>query len=274
MAAELKVSGRMTVKRLKENFNNEFGGILRVYNGREKADDNATLATIRRNDDAKGGELVCNGNLTVGSFEKKMLEVFGIKVQVASPDDWVLALDGITLAKLKDIPEKTTKADMESLVGYKRKSVEPIEPGNGGTGFDDDEENDENSSDEEYPLIEKLRDAFIVETDYEVYYDAETADEYKKDQFINNIKAQMTDDEVVVFESLQWEGAEAFTKYLEDCPDDFDLRDMIITAAYCSLWDINIDDDDDTRLYEDKQLYYFNDCMDFHYEYEMDIDFG
>lgn len=121
MAAELKVSGRMTVKRLKENFKNEFGGTLRVYNGREKADDNATLASIRRNDDAKGGELVCNGNLTVGSFEKKMLEVFGIKVQVATPDDWMLALDGITLAKLKDIPEKTSKADMESLVAYKRK---------------------------------------------------------------------------------------------------------------------------------------------------------
>ena len=121
MAAELKVSGRMTVKRLKENFKNEFEGTLRVYNGREKADDNATLASIRRNDDAKGGELVCNGNLTVGSFEKKMLEVFGIKVQVATPDDWMLALDGITLAKLKDIPEKTSKADMESLVAYKRK---------------------------------------------------------------------------------------------------------------------------------------------------------
>ena len=122
MAAELKVSGRMTVKRLKENFKNEFEGTLRVYNGREKADDNATLASIRRNNDAKGGELVCNGNLTVGSFEKKMLEVFGIKVQVATPDDWMLALDGITLAKLKDIPEKTSKADMESLVAYKRKT--------------------------------------------------------------------------------------------------------------------------------------------------------
>lgn len=274
MAAELKVSGRMTVKRLKENFKNEFGGTLRVYNGREKADDNATLATIRRNDDAKGGELVCNGNLTVGSFEKKMLEVFGIKVQVASPDDWVLALDGITLAKLKDIPEKTTKADMESLVGYKRKSVEPIESGNGGTGFDDDEENDENSSEEEYPLIEKLRDAFIVETEDEVYYDAESGfvDEEWKDRFINNIKAQMVDDEVVVFESLQWEGAEAFTRYLEDMPDDIDLESMIITAAYCAHKGIDIEYD--TRLYVEPQLYYFNDCMGFHYECETDIDLG
>ena len=129
MAADLKVSGRVTVKRLKENFKNEFGGTLRVYDGRAKADDNATLASIRRNEDAKGEELVCNGHLTVGSFERRMRDIFGIKVQVATPDDWTLALDGITLSKLKYIPEKCSKADMESLVAYKRKAknVESVE---------------------------------------------------------------------------------------------------------------------------------------------------
>ena len=121
--AELKISGRMSVKRLKENFKNEFGGTLRVYDGREKADDNATLASIRRNNEAKGGEYACQGNRTVGRFEREMREIFGIKVQVATPDDWTLVLDGITLAKLKHIPEKTSKADMESLVAYKRKNV-------------------------------------------------------------------------------------------------------------------------------------------------------
>lgn len=123
MAAELKISGKMSVKKLKENFKNEFGGTLRVYDGRSKADDDARLASIRRKDDARVGELVCNGHLTVGSFEKRMLEIFGIKVQVATPDDWTLALDGVTLAKLKDIPEKSSKADMEKLVAYKRKDV-------------------------------------------------------------------------------------------------------------------------------------------------------
>lgn len=122
MAAELKISGKMSVKKLKENFKNEFGGTLRVYDGRSKADDDARLAAIRRKDDAKGGELVCNGHLTVGSFERRMRDIFGIKVQVATPDDWTLALDGVTLAKLKDIPEKCSKADMESLVAYKRKA--------------------------------------------------------------------------------------------------------------------------------------------------------
>ena len=132
--AEFKIDGRMTVRTLKENFKKEFEGTLRVYDGREKAEDNATLASIRKNDDVKGGELVCRASRTVGKFEKEMLEVFGIKVQVASPDDWVLALDGITLANLKNIKKNATKADMEELVAYKRKDkdcTDDLEVGNG-----------------------------------------------------------------------------------------------------------------------------------------------
>ena len=125
--AEFKIDGRMTVRTLKENFKKEFEGTLRVYDGREKAEDNATLASIRKNDDVKGGELVCRASRTVGKFEKEMLEVFGIKVQVASPDDWVLALDGITLANLKNIKKNATKADMEELVAYKRKDKDYTE---------------------------------------------------------------------------------------------------------------------------------------------------
>ena len=53
--AEFKIDGRMTVRTLKENFKKEFEGTLRVYDGREKAEDNATLASIRKNDDVKGG---------------------------------------------------------------------------------------------------------------------------------------------------------------------------------------------------------------------------
>jgi hypothetical protein len=110
----------MTVRTLKESFKSEFGGTLRVYNGRELADDGATLAAIRKVDDVKTGEYVCRANRTVGAFEKEMKEVFGIRIQVASPDDWILALDGITLANLRNIKRNATKADMEELVAYKR----------------------------------------------------------------------------------------------------------------------------------------------------------
>lgn len=123
--AEFKIDGRMTVRTLKDSFKKEFEGTLRVYNGKELADENATLASIRQ-DEAKGGELVCRASRTVGKFEQEMKEVFGIRVQVASPDDYVLALDGITLANLKNIKKYATKADMEELVAYRRKDKSDI----------------------------------------------------------------------------------------------------------------------------------------------------
>ena len=125
--AEFKIDGRMTVRKLKESFKTEFGGTLRVYNGRELADDAATLASIRKIDNVKVGDYICRASRTVGKFEEEMKEVFGIRVQVASPDDYILALDGITLANLKNIKEKATKADMEELVAYKRKEKNVVE---------------------------------------------------------------------------------------------------------------------------------------------------
>ena len=69
--AEFKIDGRMTVRTLKENFKKEFEGTLRVYDGREKAEDNATLASIRKNDDVKGGELVCRASLRSVNLKRK-----------------------------------------------------------------------------------------------------------------------------------------------------------------------------------------------------------
>ena len=115
--AEFKIDGRMKVKKLKEDFFNEFGGVLRVYNGKSKADDDASLASIRANDAAKGGELLCRGNRSVKSFKQEMWDVFGIKVQVATKDDWIIVLDGITLSRIKDIPNYASKESMQEFVG-------------------------------------------------------------------------------------------------------------------------------------------------------------
>ena len=126
--ADFQIHGRMLVKTLKEQFFNEFGGVLRVYNGNKKANDADTLAAIRSNDAAKGGELTCRANRTVGKFEQEMWDVFGIKVQVATKDDWVLVLDGITLNTIKEIPKKVTRPEMEKFLAYQRsKDEEPVE---------------------------------------------------------------------------------------------------------------------------------------------------
>ena len=108
---EIKVDGRLLVSTLCARFKEEFGGTLRVYQGNKcltGAEKVADIATAT-------GTYECGSMKTVGGFEKDMLDKFGLKVQVASADDWVLALDQMTLNKLKEIPKKATKADMESL---------------------------------------------------------------------------------------------------------------------------------------------------------------
>jgi hypothetical protein len=94
--ADLSISGKMKVKTLKANFKEEYGSTLRVYVGKKFADDDATLASIRK-EDAKGGEVKINGKMLVGNFEKKILEEFGIVIQVATPDDSKLSDNSLTL---------------------------------------------------------------------------------------------------------------------------------------------------------------------------------
>lgn len=116
--AEFKIDGRMKVKTLKETFKESFGGTLRVYVGNRKADENATIASIREEGKPAGGMVVAK-SWYVETFENKMLEEYGIKVQVFTCDDWVAVLDGIKLEDVGKIKKGATKADMVSFVTKK-----------------------------------------------------------------------------------------------------------------------------------------------------------
>ena len=98
--AEFKFDGRMKVKTLKENYKKNFDGTLRVYKSvtckGAMADEDAPLASLRA-EGKKGGELTVGGNLRVGNFEKKIAEMYGIGVQVATKDDSKLADNDLTL---------------------------------------------------------------------------------------------------------------------------------------------------------------------------------
>lgn len=96
--ADFTISGRMKVKTLKADFKKAYGSTLRVYNGQRFADDDATLASIRKTD-SKGGDVVINGKMLVGNFEDKILTEYGIKIQVASPDDSKIIDNKITLTQ-------------------------------------------------------------------------------------------------------------------------------------------------------------------------------
>ena len=46
--ADFNISGRMKIKTLKDDFKSEFGGTLRVYDGRSHADDSATVGSVAK----------------------------------------------------------------------------------------------------------------------------------------------------------------------------------------------------------------------------------
>ena len=96
--ADISVSGRMSVKTLRAQFKKEFNLTLRVYNGARFAEDDATLASLRKGDASKAGDMKIVGNLQVGSFEKRFKDTYGIKVQVANADDTKLVTDTLTLS--------------------------------------------------------------------------------------------------------------------------------------------------------------------------------
>ena len=98
--ADFNMDGRKKVKGLKDDFKKCFGATLRVYTTptcKSPASDDDTLASLRA-EGKKGGEIKVGGNLKVSSFADKVVEIFGIGVKVATPDDKKLAPKDITLA--------------------------------------------------------------------------------------------------------------------------------------------------------------------------------
>ncbi len=101
----LNINGRMKVKTLKADFRKEFGLNIRLYDGREFADDDATLASIRKGD-STGGEFAPQRNTKVGNLEDKIMDLFGLKTQVSGSDDSYLCENDHTLAKALEVDEK------------------------------------------------------------------------------------------------------------------------------------------------------------------------
>ena len=118
--AKFKITPTTTVAELKGQFRNEVGCVLRVYQGRSEASDEATLVSLG----AKEGELECRTSRTVGKFEEAFQNELNLKVKVYTKDNWVKVLDGITLAVAGQLPNGMTKAKMEEYLSYKRDEKE------------------------------------------------------------------------------------------------------------------------------------------------------
>lgn len=113
----LKLTNTTTITELTAQFNARFGSVLRIYNGRSKADDSAVLKDVGLSNE---GTFVCRASLTVGSFIERMQNEFGLKVKVFTCDEWVAVLDGLTLESSGKVKKNAVKADMESMIAYQR----------------------------------------------------------------------------------------------------------------------------------------------------------
>ena len=107
----ITINGRMKVKTLKSDFFKAFGLNIRIYDGRSFADDDATLASIRKGDN-KGSEFSPRRNTKIGNLEDKMMELFGLKVQIAGSDDSYLCNDDLTIAGAYEIDQKKMGKDI------------------------------------------------------------------------------------------------------------------------------------------------------------------
>lgn len=92
--AELNVCQAMRVETLQKSFKNRFGASLRVYKGQHFADKDIQLGELSGK---ARGTIICKRGLVVEDFEKAFFEKFGIKVQVANPDNSALSKNTATL---------------------------------------------------------------------------------------------------------------------------------------------------------------------------------
>ena len=123
--AVLNLTKSTTVAQLKKEFNETFGAVLRIYSGRSQAEETTTLGELGlSNEDS----FECRSSLTVVRFIERMQNEFGLKVKVYTCDDWVAALDGLTLESAGKVKKNAVKADMESMIAYQRTEEVEVAP--------------------------------------------------------------------------------------------------------------------------------------------------
>ena len=111
-AKPVSTNGNLTVGSVVEAFKKQFGAVLRIYNGRSKADGGISLQEVGLKQEIS---TTFDGKQKVGDFIAQMAKV-GLTVKVYTCDDWVAVLDGLTLEQAGKVKKSATKADMEKML--------------------------------------------------------------------------------------------------------------------------------------------------------------
>lgn len=234
----LNINGRMKVKTLRADFLEEFGLTLRIYDGRSFADENATLASIRKGD-SKGGEFSPKRNTKVGNLEDKIMDMFGIKTQVAGSDDSYLCNNDLTLAGALEEDDKK--------LSRKEKKADRVAKDTSGVI--------EESSSGAIPKESELNLVTLV-LDVESYFN-ESSDEVAYDQGFDDYDSMDEEEKEDIFSTIMYTVLSEYVR--ERVVDLFDVRVAnrdTIDAVYLKFGDkfVNLDDLDDINDREYEKL--------------------
>lgn len=112
-ASKWMLTPNTTIAELRKQFTNACGASLKIYNGNKVAEPTDTLSRLGLTE-TKG--IPFSSSTTVVKFIEQMKNLCGLKVKVYTSDEWVTALDDLTLEVVGKVKKNATKADMEKLL--------------------------------------------------------------------------------------------------------------------------------------------------------------
>ena len=80
--ADFKINSINNVSTIVSRFKKEFGGGLKIYDGRSIAKDDVKIGDLIKGSVPRGSKVSGNGNLLVRTFEERIKETYGIRVNV------------------------------------------------------------------------------------------------------------------------------------------------------------------------------------------------
>ena len=121
-AKDFHLTANKKIKSLKADFKKNFGLTLRVYKGKQLADEELTLAALnqRTSKDVKSSneDIKIKVSMTIGEFEKLIDSHYGLTVQVANEHDTYCINNKYTLgqaSRKEDFIEDIKNRGFESI---------------------------------------------------------------------------------------------------------------------------------------------------------------
>ena len=102
-----------TIVDIRKQFKDACGAQVKIYNGNKVAESTATLSQLGL---TAAKEVPFSLSMTVAQFIGHMKDLCCLKVKVYTCDEWVAALDDLTLEMVGKVKKNATKADMEKML--------------------------------------------------------------------------------------------------------------------------------------------------------------